>query len=46
LSTLGFTIKRNAGTPTGTNSNLVVTVSGGSDSTPANNSANNSLSTL
>jgi hypothetical protein len=46
VSTLGFTIKRNAGTPAGTNSNLVITVSGGSDSTPANNSANNSLSTL
>ncbi|MBK7763330.1 MAG: hypothetical protein IPI46_08140 [Bacteroidetes bacterium] len=46
LSTLGFTIKRNTGTPAGTNSNLVITVSGGSDSTPANNSANNSLSTL
>jgi hypothetical protein len=46
LSTLGFTIKRNAGTPAGTNSNLVITVSGGSDSTPENNSANNSLSTL
>jgi len=45
-STLGFTIKRNTGTPAGTNSNLVITVSGGSDSTPANNSANNSLSTL
>ena len=43
-STLGFTIKRNTGTPAGTNSNLVITVSGGSDSTPANNSANNSLS--
>lgn len=46
VSTLGFTIKRNSGTPAGTNSNLVITVSGGSDSTPANNSANNSLSTL
>ena len=46
VSTLGFTIKRNAGTPAGTNSNLVISVSGGSDSTPANNSANNSLSTL
>ncbi len=46
LSTLGFTIKRNIGTPAGTNSNLVITVSGGSDSTPANNSANNSLSAL
>jgi hypothetical protein len=45
LSTLAFTIKRNNGTPAGTNSNLVITVSGGSDSTPANNSANNSLST-
>jgi hypothetical protein len=45
-STLGFTIKRNTSTPAGTNSNLVITVSGGSDSTPANNSANNSLSTL
>jgi hypothetical protein len=45
LSTLGFTIKRNAGTPAGTNSNLVITVSGGSDSTPVNNGANNSLST-
>lgn len=45
LSTLGFTIKRNINTPSGTNSNLVITVSGGSDSTPANNSANNSLST-
>ena len=46
VSTLGLTIKRNNGTPAGTNSNLVITVSGGSDSTPANNSANNSLSTL
>lgn len=45
-STLGFTIKRNTGTPAGTNSNLVITISGGSDSTPSNNSANNSLSTL
>ena len=45
LSTLGFTIKRNLATPAGTNANLVITVSGGSDSTPANNSANNSLST-
>jgi hypothetical protein len=45
-STLGFTIKRNTATPSGTNSNLVISVSGGSDSTPANNSANNSLSTL
>jgi hypothetical protein len=46
VSTLGFTIKRNTATPAGTNSNLVISVSGGSDSTPANNSANNSLSTL
>lgn len=46
VSELSFTIKRNASTPAGTNSNLVITVSGGSDSTPANNSANNSLSTL
>ncbi len=46
MSTLGFTIKRNNNAPAGTNSNLVVTVSGGSDSTPTNNSANNSLSTL
>lgn len=46
LSTLGFTIKRNVTTPAGTNSNLVITVTGGSDSTPANNSANNSLSAL
>lgn len=46
LSTLGFTIKRNNNTPAGTNTNLVITVSGGSDSTPTNNSANNSLSTL
>jgi len=45
-STLGFTIKRNLATPAGTNSNLVITVSGGSDSTPVNNGANNSLSTL
>lgn len=45
VSTLGFTIKRNATTPAGTNSNVVVSVSGGSDSTPSNNSANNSLST-
>jgi hypothetical protein len=46
VSTLGLTIKRNSTTPSGTNSNLVITVSGGSDSTPENNSANNSLSTL
>lgn len=46
VSELSFTIKRNASTPAGTNSNLVISVSGGSDSTPANNSANNSLSTL
>jgi hypothetical protein len=46
VSTLGFTIKRNTATPAGTNSNLVISVSGGSDSTPENNSANNSLSTL
>ena len=46
LSTLGFTITRSAGTPAGTNSNLVISVTGGSDSTPANNSANNGLSTL
>ncbi len=46
VAELSFTIKRNASTPAGTNSNLVVSVSGGSDSTPANNSANNSLSTL
>ena len=46
VSTLGLTIKRNTSTPSGTNSNLVITVSGGSDSTPENNSANNSLSTL
>jgi hypothetical protein len=45
-STLGFTIRRNANTPAGTNSTLVITVSGGSDNTPANNSANNSLSAL
>jgi hypothetical protein len=46
VSELAFTIKRNSATPAGTNSNLVISVSGGSDSTPANNSANNSLSTL
>jgi hypothetical protein len=46
MSSLGFTIKRNTTTPAGTNTNLVVNVSGGSDSTPENNSANNSLSTL
>jgi len=46
VAELSFTIKRNASTPAGTNSNLVVTVSGGSDSTTENNSANNSLSTL
>ncbi len=46
VSELSFTIKRNTSTPAGTNSNLVITVSGGSDSTPANNSANNSLSAL
>jgi len=46
VAELSFTIKRNASTPAGTNSNLVVTVSGGSDNTPENNSANNSLSTL
>jgi hypothetical protein len=46
MSSLGLTIKRNSTTPSGTNSNLVITVSGGSDSTPENNSANNSLSTL
>ncbi len=45
-STLGFTIRRNANTPSGTNSTLVITVAGGSDNTPANNSANNSLSAL
>jgi hypothetical protein len=45
-STLGFTITRNANTPAGTNSTLVITVAGGSDNTPANNSANNSLSAL
>jgi hypothetical protein len=46
LSTLGFTITRNAGTPAGTNSNLVISVTGGSDNTSENNSANNGLSTL
>jgi hypothetical protein len=45
-SSLGLTIKRNAATPSGTNSNVVVTVSGGADNTPANNGASNSLSTL
>jgi hypothetical protein len=43
-SSLGFTIKRNSSTPSGTNSTLVATVSGGADSTLDNNSANNSLS--
>jgi len=46
MSSLGFTIKRNTTTPAGTNTNLVVNVTGGSDSTPENNSTNNSLSTL
>lgn len=46
MSTLGFTIRRNSSTPAGTNSTLVISVSGGSDNTPANNSANNSLSAL
>jgi hypothetical protein len=39
LSSLGFTIKRNNGVAPGTNQNLAVTVSGGSDSSPDNNSA-------
>ena len=46
VSTLGFTIRRDSSTPAGTNSTLVISVSGGSDNTPANNSANNSLSAL
>lgn len=46
VSTLGFTIRRDANTPAGTNSTLVISVTGGSDSTPANNTANNSLSAL
>ena len=45
-SSLGFTIRRNATTPAGTNSSLSVTVSGGSDSTPDNNSALNSLGAI
>jgi hypothetical protein len=46
LSTLGFTIKRNASTPSGTNSNLVISISGGSDNVSSNNGANNGLSTF
>ena len=46
MSTLGFIIRRDSSTPSGTNSTLVISVSGGSDNTPANNSANNSLSAL
>jgi hypothetical protein len=45
-SSLGFTIKRNATTPSGTNSSLSVNVNGGSDSTPLNNGALNGLGTL
>jgi hypothetical protein len=44
LSTLRFTIQRNTGIAY-TTSSLVVTVLGGSDSTPANNVASNSLTT-
>ncbi|MFT3981988.1 MAG: hypothetical protein QM687_16090 [Ferruginibacter sp.] len=42
-SSLGFRITRKPTTPSGTNQSLSVTVSGGSDSTPENNSALNGL---
>ena len=45
-SSLGFTIKRNNTTPSGTTGSLAATVSGGSDSTPANNLGLNSLGAL
>jgi len=38
-TTLGYRIQRKATTPGGTNQNLSVSVSGGSDSTPGNNDA-------
>ncbi len=43
VSSLGFTITRKPTTPSGTNQSLSVTVSGGADSTPDNNSALNGL---
>jgi len=45
-TTLGYRIQRKATTPTGTNQNLSVDVSGGSDSTPANNNALQGLGTI
>lgn len=44
VSILGFSATRKAGTSSGTNQNLGVTVSGGGDTTPANNSASVGLS--
>jgi len=43
---LGYTIQRNAATPSGSNGSLGVTVSGGSDSTPENNLAISSIGAL
>ena len=42
---LGFNVTRPASTPNGTNSNLSVTLSGGSDVTPGNNGAIQGLGT-
>jgi len=42
--TLGFSVKRNAATPSGTNANLSTTISGGSDNFPDNNGALTGLS--